>query len=150
MALSLPALSRSIWRCQSVIWVFKLRSSHSFTPKYVSNPSATVMAAALTKNAVCTTLVSGNRSTLRNLGCHVAMAGVADASLFFFSRDNMSGGRGRGGLVVGHQAEESEPADVLGVFRQRVRQGDLARMQPRHRVELEARDAERAGDRDAQ
>src|SRR3954471_15952839 len=99
------------------------------------------MAAPLTKNAVRMTFVSGNFSKLRKFGCQFGSAGPAAASLFFFSSDSMDE------VVLGHQAENAEPADILRILGQALRDGDVAGLQPRQRIELEAGDAKRRRNR---
>src|SRR5580658_5783348 len=101
---------------------------------------ATSMAAPLTKKAVRTTFVSGRLATMRRLGCQAGTTTTA-ALLFLVSVSAILR------VVVDHQAQQPEPAEFPGRLGECVRDDDLARPEPRDRVELQRRDAERGGKR---
>src|SRR5580698_5585225 len=95
------------------------------------------MAAPLMKKAVRTTFVSGNSSTFRRSGCQGGT--TTTASLFFVGAIV--------GVVLDHQAHEPEPPEVAGGLRECVGNGDVARLQPGERIELQGRDSERGRER---
>src|SRR4051794_31044086 len=103
--------------------------------------SAMVTAMPLTKNAVRTTLMSGNFSKLRKFGCQAGTCGAVGASLFFFKNGSMDS------VVLSHQGQQAEPAHILRVFREGFGKGHVVRLRPRHEIELESGDAETRRDR---
>src|SRR5271155_3240347 len=98
------------------------------------------MAAPFTKKAVRTTFVSGRFSTIRMFGCQGGTTTTA-ALLFLVSVSAILR------VVLYHEAEQPEPAEVPGRLRERVRHDHVARPEPGDGVEFQGCDAERGGER---